>query len=100
MSKRSLIEREKKRKKLVNKYIEKRKNLKLEIKKTKFLEKKFNLSLKLQKLPRNSSPVRLRNRCFISGRPRAFFRDFGISRHFVREMAHKGLLPGVQKASW
>lgn len=100
MSKKSLIEREKKRLKLVNKYIEKRQNLKFKIKKSKFLEEKFNLSLKLQKIPRNSSPTRLRNRCFISGRPRAFFRDFGISRHFVREMAHRGLLPGVQKASW
>ena len=100
MSKKSLIEREKKRRRLVQKYIEKRKNLKIQIKKTEFLEKKFNLYLKLQKIPRNSAPTRLRNRCFISGRPRAFFRDFGISRHFVREMAHQGFLPGVQKASW
>ena len=100
MSRKSLIEREKKRKNLVRKYFQKRNNLKFQIKRSHFLEEKFNLHRKIQKLPRNSAPTRLHNRCLISGRPRGFFRDFGISRHFVRELAHEGLLPGVQKASW
>lgn len=100
MSKRSLIEREKKRKRLVQKYLQKRKNLNLQIKKSTVLTKKFNLHRKLQKFPRNSSPTRLRNRCLLSGRPRGIIKYFGISRHFVRELAHEGLLPGVKKASW
>ena len=100
MSKKSLIEREKKRKKLVLKFRKKRINLKNKIKASEFLEEKFNFSTKLQKLPRNSSPTRLRNRCFFSGRARGFFRNFGISRHFIRELAHEGFLPGVEKASW
>ena len=54
----------------------------------------------LQKLPRNASPTRLRNRCSVTGRPRGYMRDFGISRNVFREMASKGLIPGVTKASW
>lgn len=100
MSRKSLIEREKKRKNLVQKYLQKRKNLKIHIKKSEFLEEKFNIHCKLQQLPRNSSSTRLHNRCILSGRPKGFYRDFGVSRHFVRELAHEGLLPGVQKASW
>ena len=100
MSKKSLIEREKKRKNLVQKYLQKRTNLKTQIKKSKFLEEKFNIHLKLQKFPRNSSPTRLHNRCILSGRPKGFYRNFGLSRHFVRELAHDGLLPGIKKASW
>ena len=100
MARKSLIEREKKRKNLVRKYFQKRKDLRLQIKKSVFLEEKFNLHRKIQKLPRNSAPTRLHNRCFLSGRPKGFFCDFGISRHFVRELAHEGLLPGIQKASW
>ena len=100
MSRKSLIEREKKRKNLVRKYLKKRKELKLQIKRSTFLDEKFNLHRKLQKLPRNSAPTRLHNRCLLSGRPKGFFRDFGISRHFVRELAHEGFLPGIQKASW
>lgn len=100
MSRKSLIEREKKRIRLVQKYFIKRRKLKTEIKKTPILEKKFSLYFKLQKLPRNSCPVRLQNRCGLSGRSKGFFRDFGVSRHFVREFAHEGFLPGVGKASW
>ena len=100
MSKKSLIEREKKRRNFVQKYFQKRQNLKLQIKKSNSLEEKFHLYRKIQKLPRNSAPTRLHNRCFFSGRPKGFFRDFGISRHFLRELAHEGLLPGIQKASW
>ena len=100
MSKKSLIEREKKRKKLVQKYFKQRKELKIQIKSSIFLGEKFSLHRKLQKFPRNSSPTRLHNRCLISGRPRGVFKDFGISRHFIRELAHEGFLPGFQKASW
>ncbi len=100
MSKKSLIEREKKRRNFVQKYFQKRQNLKLQIKKSNSFEEKFHLYRKIQKLPRNSAPTRLHNRCFFSGRPKGFFRDFGISRHFLRELAHEGLLPGIQKASW
>lgn len=95
-----MVEREKKRQKLVLKYAEKRQVLKQQLKESEFLEQKVELSRKLQQLPRNSSPIRLHNRCFITGRPKAFFRDFGLSRHCLREMAHQGLLPGVTKASW
>lgn len=100
MSKKSLIEKEKNRQKLVQKYSKKRKKLKNQIKESLFLEEKFTLHRKLQKLPRNSSPSRLNNRCLLSGRPKGFLRDFGISRHFFRELAHEGLLPGIKKSSW
>ena len=100
MAKKSLIARQKKREKLVLKYKTKRSNLKIKIKKEKFLDQKLNLYSKLQKLPRNSSSTRLNNRCLITGRPKGYYRDFGLSRHVLREMAHEGLLPGVTKASW
>ena len=100
MAKKSMIEREKKRIKLYKKYSLKRANL---LKKYQN-EKSFNLKLevhsKLQKLPRNSSKTRIRNRCWKTGRARGVFRDFGLSRHVFREMAHQCLLPGVTKSSW
>nr|ABX82638.1 ribosomal protein S14 [Trebouxia aggregata] len=100
MAKKSMIEREKKRQRLVIKYAKKRENLKQEIKKTSFLEEKLDIHRKLQCLPRNSAPVRLHNRCLITGRPKGYYRDFGLSRHLLREMAHDCLLPGVTKSSW
>nr|AWX53373.1 ribosomal protein S14 [Halochlorococcum sp. NIES-1838] len=100
MAKKSMIARQKKREKLVAKYKEKRQNLKNQIKKTEFLDQKLAYYEKLQKLPRNSSAVRLNNRCMITGRPQGFYRDFGLSRHVLREMAHQCLLPGVTKSSW
>ena len=100
MSKQSLKEREKNRKKLAIKYFKKRKSLKNQIRKSSFLEEKFVLHHKLQRLPRNSAPTRLNNRCLLSGRTKGFFRDFGISRHFFRELAHEGLIPGIIKSSW
>lgn len=100
MSKKSLIQKENYRRQLVKKYFQKRKNLKLQLKKSKFLKEKFILNHKLQTLPRNSSPSRLNNRCMLSGRTRGFLRDFNISRHFFRELAHEGLLPGIKKSSW
>ena len=95
-----MIEREKKRIKLHKKYAFKRSSL---LKKYQ-TEKSFNLKLelhsKLQKLPRNSAKTRIRNRCWKTGRPRGYYRDFGLSRNVIREMAHQCLLPGVTKSSW
>lgn len=89
MAKESMKAREVKRKKLVDKYAEKRAKLKTE-----------GDYVGLSRLPRNSSPVRLHNRCNLTGRPRGYMRQFGISRITFREMANKGLIPGVKKASW
>ncbi|RYY00262.1 MAG: 30S ribosomal protein S14 [Cyanobacteriota bacterium] len=100
MARKGIIQREKKRQLLVIKYSKKREFLKEEIKKATGLEDKLRKHLKLQRLPRNSAPVRLHNRCLITGRPRGFFRDFGLSRHFLRELAHQCVLPGVVKSSW
>ena len=61
---------------------------------------KLEIHFKIQKLPRNSAKIRIRNRCWKTGRPRGFYRDFGVSRHVLREMAHQCLLPGVTKSSW
>jgi small subunit ribosomal protein S14 len=100
MAIKSLIQREFKRQRLVMKYAKKRENLKEMIKKAASLKEKLTLHRKLQQLPRDSSSVRLHNRCLVTGRPKGYYRDFGLSRHVLREMAHQGLLPGVQKASW
>ncbi len=95
-----MIQRELKRQRLVIKYEQKRKSLKKQIQLTPVLKQKLVLQRELQKLPRNSSMVRLHNRCMITGRPKGYYRDFGLSRHVLREMAHQGLLPGVRKSSW
>jgi small subunit ribosomal protein S14 len=100
MAKKSMIERELKRQRLVMKYAEKRALLKKQITSAVSLREKLALHRKLQQLPRNSSAVRLHNRCTVTGRPKGYFRDFGLSRHVLREMAHEGLLPGVMKSSW
>jgi small subunit ribosomal protein S14 len=100
MAKKSLIARELKRQKLIMKYASKRENLKKQIREASSLREKLALHRVLQSLPRNSAQVRLRNRCLVTGRPRGYYRDFGLSRHVLREMAHEGLLPGVKKASW
>ena len=100
MAKKSMIQRELKRQKLVMKYAVKRATLKEQIKQTTFLKEKLTLHRKLQQLPRNSSAVRLHNRCNITGRPRGYMRKFGISRVTFREMASNGLIPGVTKSSW
>ncbi len=89
MAKESMKAREVKRQKMVDKYAEKRKAL-----------KEAGDYEALQKLPRNASPVRLHNRCKLTGRPRGYVRIFGISRVMLREMANQGLIPGVKKASW
>jgi len=100
MAKKSIIERELKRQKLVEKYKQKREEILNEFNHSKSYEEKLISNTKLQKLPRNSSKIRLRNRCWRTGRPRGFYRDFGLCRNMLREMAHEGLLPGVTKSSW
>ena len=95
-----MIEREKKRIYLKEKFLIKRKNLLMQYKNIKDIKNKFKLGLEIQKLPRNSSKVRIRNRCWKTGRSRGFLRDFGLSRHVFRKMAHQGLLPGITKSSW
>ena len=100
MAKKSMIEREKKRIRLEKKYAIKRTSLLLDYQNEQDFAKKLELHSKIQKLPRNSAKTRIRNRCWKTGRPRGVFRDFGISRHVFREMAHQCLLPGVTKSSW
>lgn len=88
MAKKSLIEKEKKKKKLVERYDIIRQSLKRQIKTSLSIQDKLTISKRLQSLPRNSALVRLRNRCSLTGRPRSNYRDFGLSRHVLREMAH------------
>jgi small subunit ribosomal protein S14 len=100
MAKKSMIEREKKRIRLEKKYAAKRTTLTINYQNEQDFAKKLDLHSQIQKLPRNSAKTRIRNRCWKTGRPRGIFRDFGISRHVFREMAHQCLLPGVTKSSW
>jgi small subunit ribosomal protein S14 len=101
MAKLSMINREKKRTKLVNKYAKKRAELKALIANPDVeFEEKQNAMFALQKLPRDSSPVRQRNRCAISGRPRGFYRKFGLGRNMLRQATMRGDVPGLRKASW
>nr|YP_010385995.1 ribosomal protein S14 [Pterothamnion plumula]UPO65065.1 ribosomal protein S14 [Pterothamnion plumula] len=100
MAKKSMIERELKRDKLINKYKDQRKEIKNAVKKASDVTNKLELQKKLQMLPRNSMKCRKRNICWITGRSRGFYRDFGLSRHVLREMSHLCLLPGVKKSSW
>ena len=95
-----MVEREKKRIKLNNKYAAKRNLLLQEYRSTNDFTLKLEIHSKIQKLPRNSAKNRIRNRCWKTGRPRGYYRDFGVSRHVLREMAHQCLLPGVTKSSW
>jgi small subunit ribosomal protein S14 len=100
MAKKGMIEREKRRQELVEKYAEKRASLKDQFTKATSQQEKLELHRQLQQLPRNSARIRLRNRCWVTGRSRGYYRDFGLSRHVIREMAHQGLLPGIVKSSW
>ena len=101
MAKKSMINRQAKREKLVRKYAAKRAELKRTAKDMSLsAEARQEARESLAKLPRNSSPVRLRTRCMVTGRPRAVYREFMLSRITFREMAHQGLLPGVHKSSW
>lgn len=101
MAKVSMINREKRRAKLVKKYAAKRENLKAIVSNPdSSFEERQTAMFELQKLPRDSSPARQRNRCAISGRPRGFYRKFGLGRNKLREAAMRGDVPGLKKASW
>jgi len=101
MAKVSMINREKKRTKLVAKFVKKRDELKaISANPEVGFEEKQQAMFALQKLPRDSSPVRQRNRCQITGRPRGFYRKFGLSRNKLREATMRGDVPGLRKASW
>lgn len=101
MAKKSMINREKRRAKLAAKYVAKRAELKALIADPEVgYEEKQAAMFALTKLPRDSSPVRQRNRCAISGRPRGFYRKFGLGRNMLREAAMRGDVPGLRKASW
>jgi len=101
MAKKSMIAREKKRQELVNKYYEKREELKAVLKSlTASDDEKLEADIKLQKLPRDSSPSRCRNRCNLTGRPHGYYRKFGLGRNKLRESVMRGDVPGVTKASW
>jgi small subunit ribosomal protein S14 len=100
MAKKNMLQREAKRKKLITKYSDQRKSILNELKKASSLEDLFHWNEKIQRLPKNSSPTRLRNRCWKTGKPRGYSRFFGLCRNAVRELAHDCFLTGVTKASW
>lgn len=101
MAKLSMVNREKKRMRLVNKYAVKRAELKARIKDTSLGEEQRKAALeKLNMLPRDSSPARLRNRCNLTGRPHGYYRKFGLGRNKLREAAMRGDIPGLVKSSW
>ena len=101
MAKKSSIEKNSRRRRLAKKYSGRRTRLKAIARdKTKPIEERFAASLKLAEMPRNSSPTRIRNRCEISGRPRAFYRKHKLSRIALRELGYKGMIPGLLKSSW
>jgi small subunit ribosomal protein S14 len=100
MAKQWRIQREVKRQKLVVKYSKKITTLLKELKLSNSLSDIFFVQKNLQRLPNNSAEIRLKNRCWRTGRSRGFYRDFGLSRHVLREMAHQCLVPGLTKSSW
>ena len=101
MSKLSVINRDLKRRKTVKKYKEVRTSLMKILHDSKAsADEKFSARVKLQGLPRNSSPIRLRNRCILTGRPRGVYKKFGLARGKLREIAMRGEIPGIIKASW
>lgn len=100
MAKKSMIEREKKREKIVAKYADKRRALLEAFDSATSQREKLEIHRQIQRLPRNSAPSRLHNRCWVTGRSRGVYKDFGLSRNVFREWAHEGLLPGVVKSSW
>jgi len=101
MAKLSLINRDEKRRNLVKKYAKRREALEAIVNNTKASdEDRFAARLKIQQLPRNANPTRLRNRCALTGRPRGYFRKFGLGRNKLRDYAMRGEIPGIVKASW
>jgi small subunit ribosomal protein S14 len=101
MAKLALVNREQKRRATVKKYAAKRAELIALTQNMKMSEEdRYSARLRLQQLPRNASPVRLRNRCTLTGRPRGVYRKFGLGRNKLRDIAMRGEIPGVIKASW
>ena len=101
MAKKSSVERNNKRKKLAAKYASKRAMLLRVANDTSLSnEERFKARLKLAELPRNSAPTRVRNRCGVTGRPRGYYRKFGLNRIELRDLGNKGLIPGLTKSSW
>ncbi|HEX6144393.1 MAG TPA: 30S ribosomal protein S14 [Geminicoccaceae bacterium] len=101
MAKKSSVEKNKNRAKLVKRYAEKRATLRKTIKNRELEpEERFEATLQLAALPRNSAKVRLRNRCGLTGRPRGYYRKFGMSRIALRDLGSTGQIPGLVKASW
>jgi small subunit ribosomal protein S14 len=101
MAKKSMVEREKKRQALVDKFAKKRAALKAIVSdQEKPMEERFRASLKLAQLPRNSSATRLHNRCQLTGRPHAYYRKLKVSRIMLRELGSMGQIPGLVKSSW
>lgn len=101
MAKKSAVQKNEKRKQLVEQYAEKRAKLKaIAADESLPMEERFKARLKLAELPRNSAPNRVRNRCGVTGRPRGYYRKFNMSRVSLRDLASNGKLPGVVKSSW
>ena len=100
MAKKSVIQRNLKRQRIVKKYETERKRLKALQKKATTVKERFQIALELSKLPRDASPIRIKRRCELTGRAKGYFRDFGMSRILLRKLANQGELPGVVKASW
>jgi small subunit ribosomal protein S14 len=101
MAKKSMVEKNNRRRKLAKNYSGRRARLKaIAMDKTKPMEERFAATLKLAELPRNSSATRIRNRCEMTGRPRAYYRKHKMSRIALRELGNKGLIPGLVKSSW
>ncbi|MBD8906398.1 30S ribosomal protein S14 [Methylorubrum zatmanii] len=101
MAKKSSVEKNNHRKELVKRFAEKRKALlAIANDESREMEERFEARLKLAELPRNSSATRIRNRCEMTGRPRAYYRKLGISRVALRDLGNRGLIPGLVKSSW
>ena len=101
MAKKSSIEKDKRRRKMAKSMAGRRARLKaIVMDKTKPMEERFAATLKLAELPRNSAKIRVRNRCEVTGRPRAYYRKLKMSRIALRELGSKGLIPGLVKSSW
>lgn len=101
MAKKSCIEKTHKKSRLIAKYRQKREELKKAMANPELeFEERMFLQKKLESMPLNSSPVRHRNRCWLTGRPRGYHSDLGVCRNALREMAHAGMIPGLMKASW
>ena len=101
MAKKSAVEKNNRRRKMVDRFAAKRKELKAVVMdRARDPEERFEATIKLSELPRNSSKIRVRNRCSLTGRPRAYYRKFGLSRIALRDLASQGQVPGVVKSSW